>query len=184
MQWWRSLARREQYLLMVTAGALVAFVAWFIYQGYQSRHLELLQAQQQFDRLSRQVAQVKAFAQGRVSDDAAAGLDKDGVALVQQALRSAGLPLSAFKRVEARQEQLQGDLRLQQLQVQLQGLTPAEIGLWLQQWEQLTHPWELQACQLHAQDRRRRQNDGGQPSNQYDAQFTMTAPYGAVASGG
>ena len=61
----------------------------------------------------------------------------------QQALVGAGLPITAFSGVQPRADQTANGLRIQTVQLRLQGLRPADFGAWLAAWTTADQPWRL-----------------------------------------
>lgn len=100
----------------------------------------------------------------------------DLVSRAQQALTAAGLPVSAFSGVQPRADQTANGLRIQTVQLRLQGLRPAEFGAWLAAWTTPDQPWRLGELQMtHAAA-------GQTPltaldTNRFDLTLVLTAPY-------
>jgi hypothetical protein len=101
----------------------------------------------------------------------------DLVTRAQDALTAAGLPTTCFSGVQPRADQTSNGLRIQTVQLRLQGLRPAEFGSWLAAWSTPDQPWRLSELQMvHATAPAQA---AGMPldSNRFDLMLVVTAPY-------
>lgn len=155
-------------MLWIAVGAAVLLWGWFRIDQATSRTTA---AQAQFatlikdlNRLEDLRGKVQAPVRGRRPQD-------DLVTLAQKALVAAGLPVTACSGVQPRADQSANGLRIQTVQLRLQGLRPGEFGAWLAAWSTPDQPWRLAEVQMvHA-------SAAGLDNNRYDLTLTLTAPY-------
>lgn len=124
------------------------------------------------------LASLRSLAQG-----VAAGRrpDADVISRIQKALVEAGLPIEAASGIQPRIDQVAGSgMRLQVLQLKLQGLDPAGLGAWLAAWQRGDQSWQVTEIQMvHAvstgseADRSR----GAVEANRFDIHVTLAVPY-------
>jgi len=133
-------------------------------------------AQQQFTSVNQELqrlldlrARIQAPVRGRRPQD-------DLVSRVQQALTAAGLPVTACSGVQPRADQSANGMRIQTVQLRLQGLRPAEFGAWLAAWKAADQPWRLSEMQMvHSTAA----GAAGTPldNNRFDLTLVLTVPY-------
>ncbi len=130
---------------------------------------QFLAVHQDLQRLEDLRARVQTPLSGRRTQD-------DLVTRAQDALAAAGLPTTCFSGVQPRADQTSNGLRIQTVQLRLQGLRPAEFGSWLSAWNTPEQPWRLSELQMvHATA----PQAASMPldSNRFDLMLVVTAPY-------
>lgn len=128
---------------------------------------------QDLQRLTDLRGRIQAPVRGRRPQD-------DRVTRAQQALVAGGLPITAFSGVQPRADQTDNGLRIQTVQLRLQGLRPGDFAAWLAAWSTPDQPWRLSELQMvHAAASADPGAAGRMPldSNRYDLTLILTAPY-------
>ncbi len=168
---------RSPATLWTCAFAIVLVWGWFRLDQAGSR---VRAAQQQYaaigqdlQRLGELRARIQSPVLGRRPQD-------DLVSRAQKALAAAGLPITSFSGVQPRADQISGSLRIQTVQLRLQGLRPAEFGAWLAAWTAPDQPWrlsELQMVHAMAPPAALNPSPAALDSNRFDLMLVLTAPY-------
>jgi hypothetical protein len=162
---------RQTALVWAAVLAAIALYGWFRLAGAGER-LRTAQAQaaaqqRDLDRLVALRGRGPAPGQGRRPQD-------DLVGRAQRALAAAGLPVAACSGVQPRADQVADGLRLQTVQLRLQGLRPVEFAAWLAAWSTPDQPWRMSELQMvHAATSGATALD----SNRFDLTIILTAPY-------
>jgi hypothetical protein len=103
--------------------------------------------------------------------------DTDLIATLRSAARAAGVPESAFQGVTPRDDRIIGDgsLRIQQVQVQVQGVSLAQVGSWLAALRAAGSPWRIGGLDLIHE--RRGTGPAADAADRYAVSVLLTAPY-------
>lgn len=168
---------RPPVVLWACAAALVLAWCWFRLDQAAGRARaiqdQLTSLNQDVQQLADLRARVQAPVRGRRPQD-------DLVTTAQRALSAAGLPIAAFSGIQPRADQTGGGMRIQTVQLRLQGLRPAEFGAWLAAWNATDQPWRLSELQMaHAAP----PPAAAGPTllaldrNRFDLTLILTAPY-------
>jgi len=165
---------RSPTALWACAFLAVLTWGWFRLDQANSR---IRAAQAQFAAVNKDVqrlgelrGRVQAPVRGRRPQD-------DLVTLAQNALAAAGLPISLFSGVQPRADQTVSGLRIQTVQLRLQGLRPAEFGSWLAAWSTPDQPWRLSELQMVHTTAPTTANSAALDTNRFDLTLVLTAPY-------
>lgn len=163
--------------VLLWAGAVAVVAAWgWLRLGQASATFATAQGQfitlnQDLQRLGGLRTRIQAPIQGRRPQD-------DLVTLAQKALTAAGLPIAAFSGVQPRADQTINGLRIQTVQLRLQGLRPAEFGTWIAAWTTPDQTWRLSEVQMvHATPAAGGTSGAALDSNRFDLTLVLTAPY-------
>lgn len=105
--------------------------------------------------------------------------DVDLISRAQRALAAVGLPASACSGVQPRSDQAgaTGKLRVQTVELLLQGLTPGELGAWLGAWRSANQAWQVSELMLNHLATLPGQDPIGLDSNRFQASVLLSAPY-------
>lgn len=164
-------------LLWLGAGLVVLAWGWLRLDqagsGFRAAHEQFAAVDRDVQRLGELRARIQAPVRGRRPQD-------DLVSRAQQALVGAGLPITAFSGVQPRADQTANGLRIQTVQLRLQGLRPADFGAWLAAWTTADQPWRLSELQMvHSSAPPAASAANGPPldNNRFDLTLVLTAPY-------
>lgn len=159
---------------LLLSAVVLAVIAWgWLRLGQAGGRMRAAQQQLattvgDLQRLADLRAQVQAPVRGRRPQD-------ELVTRAQQALAGAGLPVAAFSGLQPRADQDVNGLRIQTVQLRLQGLRPADFGAWLAAWTTPDQPWRLGELQMvHTGGRAAA---GGPDGNRYDFLLILVSPY-------
>jgi hypothetical protein len=106
--------------------------------------------------------------------------DADLVARAQRSLTTAGVPVATFVGIQPRSDVARpgSAVRVQTVQLKLQGMRPSECGAWLAAWRQDGFPWRVQELQLtHAASQGGKSKNQGLDDDRYDVTVLLAAPY-------
>jgi type II secretory pathway component PulM len=103
--------------------------------------------------------------------------DGDLIATIRTAAQGAGIPESAFQGVAPRDDRIAGDgsVRIQQVQVQWQGLNLGQVGAWLAALRSGSSPWRI--GDIGMVHERHGVGDGADQADRYAVTVLLTAPY-------
>jgi hypothetical protein len=103
--------------------------------------------------------------------------DADLIATIRTAAQGAGIPEAAFQGVAPRDDRIAGDgsVRIQQVQVQWQGLNLGQVGAWLAALRSGVSQWRIGEFGLVHE--RRSAGDGADQADSYAVTVLLTAPY-------
>lgn len=164
---------------LLWACAVVAVLAWgwlrLDQAGGRARTAQeqFATLNQDLQRLTELRARIQAPVRGRRPQD-------DLVTVAQKALVTAGLPITCCSGVQPRADQTINGMRIQTVQLRLQGLRPAEFGAWLAAWNTPDQPWRLSETQMvHTTAPPAAVNPAGMAldNNRFDLTLVLTAPY-------
>lgn len=161
-------------VLLWSCAILVALTwGWFRLEQADSRARA---AQEQLAALNQDVLRLGEL-RGRIQSPVRGRRPQDDlVTRAQRALTAAGLPITAFSGIQPRADQTGNGLRIQTVQLRLQGLRPAEFGAWLAAWSTPDQPWKLSEVQMaHASVAPTMTL--ALDSNRFDLTLVLTAPY-------
>jgi hypothetical protein len=167
-------ALRSPAALWACAFATVLAWGWFRLDQAAARtaaaQAQLAGVNQDLQRLADLRARVQAPVRGRRPQD-------DLVTRAQQALTAAGLPIAAFSGVQPRADQTVNGLRIQTVQLRMQGLRPAEFGAWLAAWSGPDQPWRLGELQMVHSTAPPTAGAATLDTNRFDLTLVLTVPY-------
>lgn len=167
-------ALRSPVVLWASACATVLLWGWFRFDQAGSRtaaaQAQLATVHQDLQRLEALRGRVQAPVRGRRPQD-------DLVTRAQQALASAGLPIAAFSGVQPRADQTVNGVRIQTVQLRMQGLRPADVGAWLAAWATPDQPWRLSELQMVHSTAPPTAGAAALDMNRFDLTLVLTVPY-------
>jgi hypothetical protein len=168
------IALRPSVVLWVSLSAAVPLWGWFRLDQADGRtaaaNAQFGLVNQDLQRLADLRARVQTPARGRRPQD-------DLVTRAQQALVSSGLPIAAFSGVQPRADQTVNGVRIQTVQLRLQGLRPADVGAWLAAWSTPDQPWRLSELQMVHSTAPSTAGAAPLDTNRFDLTLVLTVPY-------
>jgi hypothetical protein len=161
-------------VLAATAAVVLLLWGWLRLAhsavAVESAQQQLAAQMRDLQRLVDLRATVAAPVSGRRQQD-------DLVSRAQQALSSAGLPISACSGVQPRADQTANGWRIQTVQLRLQGLRPGDFRAWLDAWNTPSQPWRLSELQMTHAANPAATGASSLDANRYDLVLVFTAPY-------
>jgi hypothetical protein len=106
--------------------------------------------------------------------------DADLVTRAQRALAAVGLPINVCSGVQPRAQQtVSGSgVQVQTVQLSLRGLSPGDLGAWLNAWNTANQPWQIGELQLtHQIQPAAGSRTADLDSNRFDVSVVVSAPY-------